>query len=89
MIQDFPPLKNKPRHILALTSQSGAIDLRVAYETGVVSGDLENIEGNFNGIEDPGSIMGSPGDVFEALRASDALKSVGAPAPSQSPASET
>jgi hypothetical protein len=53
--------------------QIGFIDLRVAYSTGVVALDIEGVDGNFNGIEDPATILGKPDDVFSAMRAADAV----------------
>lgn len=72
----------------AVVSQIGYIDLRVAYATGEVPSDLEGVEGNFNGIDDPNSIMGTPDDVFSAMRAADAAKAVVAAKSAESPEGE-
>lgn len=44
------------------------IDLGKALENGSVPSDLSFDDAQYNGIEDPESIMGRPGDVFEADR---------------------
>lgn len=49
---------------IAPVVQIGFIDLRVAYATGVVACDIDGVEGNFNGVESPESIIGKPDDVF-------------------------
>ena len=54
--------------------QMGAIDLRQAFETGVVEGSFEESAENYNDIDDPKSIIGTPDDVFAADRAAKAYK---------------
>ena len=70
---------------IAVVSQIGYIDLRVAFATGEVPADLEGVEGNFNGIDDPNSIIGSPDDVFSAMRAAEAAEAVVAVPSAESP----
>lgn len=62
----------------AIVDQIGYIDLRVAYATGVVRGDLSAVEGDFNGIDDPKSMIGNPDDVFSSIRAAKTYKEVAA-----------
>ena len=38
---------------------------------------ISNVEDNYNGIEDPSTIMGKPRDVFEAYRMNDYIKANG------------
>lgn len=71
MIQVFSPLTEVPAGDLQLVDQIGAIDLRLAYETGIVEGSLDSVEAATNGIEDPSSIIGRPDDVFSLSRASE------------------
>lgn len=61
---------------IAPVVQIGFIDLRVAYATGVVACDIDGVEGNFNGVESPESIIGKPDDVFSAMRAAKAVEFV-------------
>lgn len=70
---------------IAVVSQIGYIDLRVAYETGSVPADLEGVEGNFNGINEPSSIIGSPDDVFSAIRAKEAVAATAVATSTESP----
>lgn len=83
MIQHFEPYEVRPRTDLYLVPQIGWIDLRVAYASGVISGDIESVEGNYNEIDDPRSILGKPDDVFSALRASSSVETAAAPAAGQ------
>lgn len=79
MIQIFeiePILDGDYSRDIASVVQIGFIDLRVAYATGVVACDIDGVEGNFNGIESPESILGRPEDVFAAMRAAKAVESV-------------
>lgn len=71
MIQHFSVLTEVPSGDLQLVDQIGAIDLRAAYETGIVEGSLDGVESSSNGIEDPSSIIGRPDDVFSLSRASE------------------
>lgn len=53
-------------------SQYGFVDLCSALVNGVIPGDLGNVQGESNGIEDPSSMIGSkPQDVFDAFRMRD------------------
>lgn len=79
MIQIFeiePILEGDYSRDIASVVQIGFIDLRVAYATGVVPCDIDGVEGNFNGVESPESIIGRPDDVFAAMRAAKAVESV-------------
>lgn len=46
----------------------GWIDAAVAYINKSVPSDLVTQESDYNGIDDPDSILGKPDDVFSALR---------------------
>ncbi len=46
----------------------GYIDLTTVLKTGIVPSNLDETQIQYNGIEDPSSIIGSPSDVFEAYR---------------------
>lgn len=56
---------------IQFVSQIGAIDLREAYANSVVPGSIEETEVDYNGIDDPKSIIGRPDDIFAAKRAFD------------------
>ena len=83
MIYDFPPLTEIPKGDIQLVEQFGYIDLREAYETGIVNGSLEGVEGSSNGIDSPEAIIGRVDDIFALERASSLYESaVASPAPS-------
>lgn len=46
----------------------GFIDLAVVLKSGIVPSNLDESQIQYNGIEEPSSIIGSPSDVFEAYR---------------------
>lgn len=48
--------------------QFGALDLKQAYLSGVIPGDLPNIEDSFSGASDPRTLMNRAMDVFEHMR---------------------
>lgn len=70
MIQYFEHITEPSLRDLQVVDQIGAVDLRAAYETGIVEGSLDGVESSANGIEDPASIIGRPDDVFSLSRAS-------------------
>lgn len=55
--------------------QFGFVDLGLCIQTGSVPSDVTASVSNYNGIEDPQSIIGSPSDIFEAMRMHDEIKS--------------
>lgn len=52
----------------------GFIDLRQAYENHNVPTTIADEVANYNGIDDPESMVNSPSDVFEAYRMNDAIR---------------
>lgn len=52
----------------------GYVDLILCLRTGSVPSDVSASVSNYNGIEDPQSIIGSPSDIFEAMRMHDEIK---------------
>lgn len=54
--------------------QFGFVDLGLCLKTGLVPSDVTASVSNYNGIDDPQSIIGSPSDVFEAMRMHDEIK---------------
>ena len=52
----------------------GFVDLSLCLQTGSVPSDVTASVSNYNGIEDPESIIGSPSDIFEAMRMHDEIK---------------
>lgn len=61
---DFPfnPVRDKTP-----VSGTGFIDLKSAMVNNVIPSNIAESETDYNGIQDPASIMGKPRDVFEAL----------------------
>lgn len=57
--------------------QFGFIDLVECLKNGEVPSTIADSEDQYNGIEDPGEILGKPSDVFEAYKMSDYIKKVG------------
>lgn len=53
----------------------GFIDLRHAYESGTVTGDISFASESFNGVLEPSAMMHRPLDAFEALRQQSYVKS--------------
>lgn len=66
--------------------ETGFIDLNAAYAHNTIDGNLNVVEANYNGIEDPASIMGSPKDVFDAANYRQTLSDY--KAPSNNPSGE-
>lgn len=57
--------------------QYGFVDLSEVIANGAIPSLLSDTEVEYNGIDDPASILGKPHDVFEAYRMMDHVKSVG------------
>ena len=57
--------------------QFGFVDLNECMANGQVPSSVSNTEDEYNGIDDPSSILGKPHDVFEAYRMQDYVKSAG------------
>lgn len=53
----------------------GYIDLAIVLKSGIVPSNLDESQIQYNGIEDPSSIIGSPSDVFEAYRMTNDIMS--------------
>lgn len=51
----------------------GYVDLIKCLQTGAVPADVTGSMSSYNGIDDPSSIIGTPTDVFEAMRMSTTL----------------
>lgn len=51
----------------------GYVDLVKCLQTGAVPSDVTGSMSSYNGIEDPTSIIGTPTDVFDAMRMSSTL----------------
>ena len=51
----------------------GYVDLVKCLQTGAVPADVTGSMSSYNGIDDPTSIIGSPTDVFDAMRMSSTL----------------
>lgn len=76
MVQDFEyPILEPFGPNCAVVDQIGFVDLRQAFETGVMPADIIGSEDNYNGIDVPESIVGRPDDIFAAHRAMSAISS--------------
>ena len=56
-------------------SPEGALDLCKAYSLGSIPSNLDSVESDYNGIEDPASIIGKPDDVFSGIQAGKVVES--------------
>lgn len=66
----YDPVKD-----IAPVDQFGFVDLRDAFEHSCIPGDLSvNVE-DYNGVDDPSSLLGRSSDVFEAYRKAEYVKS--------------
>lgn len=54
-------------------SQTGSINLKVAFTEGVIPADMEDVDDRFNGIESD-SVLGKPTDQFEYERLTTHIK---------------
>lgn len=57
--------------------QFGFVDLVECIENGHVPSTVSDTEAEYNGIDDPASILGKPDDVFTAYKMQDYVKSAG------------
>lgn len=55
----------------------GYIDLKQAFETSTVPSQLPDSDVDYNGIEEPESILGKPRDVFDAMHMEAAINNYG------------
>lgn len=62
-----------PKRDLKPVEQFGAIDRKSAFATGVVPTVVPDAETDYNGIDNPASILGKPEDVFEAMHMQAAM----------------
>ena len=73
----YNPLKD-----VSQVDQFGFVDISYVLTTGNVPGDLSVKDDEYNGIDDPRSIVGKPSDVFDALSMSASLEMSQSPEPS-------
>lgn len=53
----------------------GYVNLCQALANGSVPSDISDVEENYNGIDDPASILGKPSDVFDAAHMRESISS--------------
>lgn len=58
----FNPIKDKTP-----VSSTGFVDLQSAMVNSAVPSQIPGTDDDYNGIDDPASILGKPSDVFEAM----------------------
>ena len=68
----FDPVKD-----IYEVDQFGFIDLQECLANGEVPSTIADSEDQYNGIEDPGEILGKPSDVFDAYKMGDYIKRTG------------
>lgn len=67
-IKGFDPVKDRTP-----VDPYGFVNLAEAYVNGCVPTVVEDVVANYNGIDDPESIVGVPSDIFEGYRMRDAI----------------
>lgn len=77
IFDDFP---FDPVRDLQPVDQFGFIDLKVALDSSCVPSQMPDSEQDYNGIEEPEMILGTPRDIFEAMDAQKALEASAASA---------
>jgi len=68
--------KYNPIEDLKPVDAFGFLDLASAYVNKTVPSDTVTQDADYNGIDDPSSILGKPRDVFDALRMQDRITKV-------------
>lgn len=66
-----------PKKDICDVDQFGFIDLQECLANGEVPASIADSEDQYNGIEDPGEILGKPSDVFDAYKMGDYIKRTG------------
>ena len=66
-----------PVRDVSSVSQTGFIDLKNAFANNCVPSQIVGEDTDYNGIDDPSSILGSPSDVFEAMEMESYVKTAG------------
>lgn len=66
-----------PKKDIYEVDQFGFIDLQECLANGEVPSTIADSEDQYNGIEDPGEILGKPSDVFDAYKMGDYIKRTG------------
>lgn len=64
----FGAIDFNPVFDICEVDQFGFVDLRIAFETHTIPGDLNPDDMSFNEIDDPSSIIGKPSDIFSAIQ---------------------
>jgi len=77
-----------PRRDLAPVEQFGFVDLRSALANSVVPSVMPESDTDYNGAEDPDSVLGTPKDIFEAIDMQRAAEAAAAEAGSNDDKSE-
>ena len=60
--------KYNPERDLKAVEPFGFVDLKESFINNCVPSQAPDAESDYNGIQDPSSILGKPSDVFDALR---------------------
>lgn len=67
------------KHDIAPVDQFGYINLAEAHKNGFVPGNVELSEDHYNDIDEPGSILGRPRDVFDARHLAHSIEHYAVP----------
>lgn len=68
-------------------SQTGFVDLQKAMVNNCIPSNIVASEQDYNGIDDPASILGKPSDIFEAMDMEGYVKEAGTKSESDSASS--
>lgn len=74
-----------PKRDKTPVSQTGYIDLKSAMVNNAIPTEVAETEEQYNGIEDPASILGKPSDVFEAMEMQAHINSFTTPSGEEEP----
>lgn len=74
---NFDPVRD-----IAPVDQFGFVDLKLALDSSMVPSQMTGSDSDYNGIEDPGQVLGKPRDVFEAIDSQKAYEAAASSAAS-------
>lgn len=71
----YEPIEYDPLADIAPVDQFGFVDLHEAFLNASIPGELNTEAENYNGVDDPDSLLGRPSDVFDAIRKASYVQS--------------
>lgn len=82
----FDELPFDPQRDISPVDQFGFVDLKSALANSAVPSVMPGAEVDYNGVDDPSAVIGTPRDIFEAMDMQKALESAAAEASANSDA---